>query len=523
MNSYESETKKWGSSLKCIILFMLFSISCLPVKAGKENEEKLSSWAEKMNTSLTNEFALLFGDDANVSVEVSYQKRVFEIKQRISPAPAIEKDQRALLVRMIAKYIKGLQKPENKEYVICSLLGQEQLFPGFIECLVKSKTFYKMIFVDSEGNVIETGLKPKEMVPLQALDKKEMLDRVQKNGMTFFNQVVCPININGTILKSASIVRNTLWLEMTVPDETISMLEQDTSIAKKLIYQGSYTKKRGLDFDYYKNYNLGYRLNSNKKTTHRLELIYSKEERESLEKDLLDDVDREFYQYVLMDKYKGFPQKIDKYRNKIGTEYGNKTFTYVHEIHNETAKGGYSEMTRNPNDAKSYIIEELIDEEMTFMRYRDEGVTIKRIIRGLGEKDVEIELTPKDMEYVFSQSMEFRDSIVIQNLIHHCNYMFNQINREDNHLYPLRLGFEGNNIVWSWIATSQNFYQYLKKNKQYTRAWEYFRGKGYGDVVKDAVGKLKKNYIYRIYDKNEKHHFDTIIQYGEFEESDFKH
>ena len=491
-----------------IVIVALLLCAHTNVWAGNEEEAFLDSIAKEVANKRT-----LFKDIAGVDVAVqqtaSYQDKTFLVNCSVERADFVD----ALSVPEIGAMLKFYCENEPKQTISTEALLMEKYFPGFLDAMVKSKSTYR----------VQTTLTPTGYQDTRALDSQELkqIERVDstafkalclKKGTALFNTVLLPFSAkSGNILKGLTAQGDKLWIEILTTDKALTAMEKNMEVIKRALYfcpmiDSEYAKEMTKFVDY------GFWLTTN--TGKRMEITYTPAERERLDTMTIDATDRQMF-IILINTMSSLPIKMDNYQTLVGFEYQNKTVSMIDEIHTESER--VKELLKHQETIKSEYIDHVFKAEKLYANFAESKVNIRRVFRGLEGGDVSYMMTAEEIDQLLASPQQVKDSLLLQSKMDVRSLQFSMQKCGEGYLCTRKVSIEGDNVVWSVVANIPlaKYKQFVKQDLR-AKTIEIFKNPANG-ILRDAVKKLQKNLIFRLYSADMKQHHDTTVSYKELE------
>ena len=486
------------------VAFMLFC-SYIDVWAGNDTEALLKE-VGKEYADLRCLFKNIAGVDVSVQQSANYQDKLFQVNDTVSRADFVD----ALSVSQIESMLKFYCEDNTKQTLVVEVLLLEKHFPGFLDALIKSKSSYRRQMSLSSTDYQHTAeLNTKELKQIERVDTTALKALCLKKGTDLFNNVLLPFKSpNGNVLKRLTAKGEKLMIEIQTSDRSLTAIQTNMDLIRRALYfcpmlNSEYSKEMTKFVEY------GFLLSTDTGKT--IEISYTPEERSQLDSLATGVTDRQMYM-ILINGMSKLPIKVSPYQTRVGFEYADKTLSMIDEVHTDNEK--VKELMKHQERIKADYIEHIFSSEQFYQNFSENGVSIKRVYRGLGDDEISYMMTAHEIDSLLKSPQQVKDSLLIHSKMDALNVQYSLQNCKEGYLCPRQVSIEGDHVVYAILANIP-----LTKYKPYVqhdlsaKALEIYKSPSNG-ILRDAVKKLHKGFIYRLYSSDMTLHHDTVIPLG---------
>lgn len=489
--------KKFFALMACLLL-----CSFIDVWAASDNDSLLVKVATEY-ADIRGLFKNIAGVDVAVQQSASYHDKLFQVNSEVLRAEFDD----ALPVSQIESMLKFYCEDNTKQTLAVEVLLMEKHFPGFLDALIKTKSSYRRLMSLPTTDYRHTAeLNNKELKKIERVDTTALTALCLKKGTDLFNSVLLPFKSpNGNVLNRLTAKEDKLVIEIQTSDKSLMAMQANMDLIKRALYvcpmiNSEYSKEMTKFVEY------GFLLTSDTGKT--IEVSYSSEEREQLDSLTTDATDRQMY-VILINGMSELPTKVGPYQTRVGFEYADKTLSMIDEVRTDNEK--VKELMRHQEHIKAEYIGHIFSSEKFYQNFSENGVNIKRVYRGLGNSDISYMMTAKEIENLLKSPQQVKDSLLLQSKMDLLTLQYSMQKCNDGYLCPRQVAIEGGYVIYSIVANIP-----LAKYKQYVqrdlseKALEIYKSSSNG-ILRDAVKKLHKGFIYRLYNSDMTLHHDTVI------------
>lgn len=486
--------------LTCMLL-------CTPIRvwAGSDDEAFLEQVAKDC-ADMKGPLKMIAGVDIDITPSATYQEKTFEVSCDMKRA----KYEDALPLTQIAAMVKFYYEDQPKQTLALEVLQLEKNFPGFLDAMIKTKSSYRVHSVLADSVYQYTGtLDAKELKQIKKVDSVGYTSLFLQKGAALFNQVLLPYKAkSGNVWKKLSVGGDTLWYEIQVPDKALSAIQKNLEVMKRAFYFCP-TLDSGYSGEMTKHARYGFRLTTN--TGRSMEIAYTPEERERLDTLGAGVTDRQMY-VLLINIMHTLPIKVKSYQTRVGFEYADKTLSIVDEVHTDNAR--IKELMKRPESIRAEYLMHMFSSVQFFDNFSENGVGIRRIFRGLADEDLSYMMTAHEIDSLLKSPQQVKDSLLLQSQLEVLTLQMGQQSCKEGFFCPRQVSMEGDNVVWTIVGNVSlaSYKKYIQRDLR-AKAIELYQSKS-GNLLREAVTKLHKGLIYRVYSSDMKQHHDTTIPFS---------
>ena len=486
---------------------LICMLLCSPVRmwAGSDDEAFLEQVAKEF-ADMKGQLKSIVGVDVDVKHAAVFYEQTFDVKCELKRA--LYED--ALPISQIAAMVKFYYEDQPMQTLALEVLLLEKNYPGFLDAMIKTKSSYRVHSVLADSVYQYTGtLDAKELKQIQKVDSVGYTSLFLQKGAALFNKVLLPYRASsGNIWWKLSVGGDTLWYEIQVPDKALSAIQKNQEVVSRAFYFCP-TLDSGYSGEMTKHALYGFRLTTN--TGRSMEIAYTPEERERLDTLGAGVTDKQMY-VLLINIMRTLPIMVKSYQTRVGFEYGDKTLSIVDEVHTDNAK--IKELMKHPETLRSEYLTHMFSAVKFFENFSENGVGIRRIFRGLADKDLSYMMTAHEIDSLLKSPQQVKDSLLLQSQLDVLTLQMGQQSCKEGFFCPRQASMEGDNVVWTVVGNVSlaSYKKYLQRDLR-AKAIELYQSKS-GNLLREVVTKLHKGLIYRVYSSDMKQHHDTAIPFS---------
>jgi hypothetical protein len=332
---------------------------------------------------------------------------------------------------------------------------------------------------------------------------------ILQKGVDLFNHVLLPYKPkSGNVWNKITLQDGKVWMDLQVPDKALSAIQKNLEVMKRAFYFCP-TLDSGYSKDMLKTVDYGFRLTTD--TGRSMEIAYTPEERERLDTLGTDVTDRQMY-VLLINIMHTLPIKIKSYQTRVGFKYADKTLSIVDEVHTDNAR--IKELMKRPESLREEYLLHMFSSVQFFENFSENGIGIRRIFRGLADEDLSYMMTAHEIDSLLKSPQQVKDSLLLQSQLDVLTLQMGQQSCKEGFFCPRQVSMEGDNVVWTIVGNVSlaSYKKYIQRDLR-AKAIELYQSKT-GNLLREAVTKLHKGLIYRVYSSDMKQHHDTTIPFS---------
>lgn len=494
--------KKYG-----IFALLTYMLLCAPIRvwAGSDDEAFLEQVAKECG-NMKGPLKMIAGLDIDIKPSATYQAKTFEVSCDMKRA----RYEDALPLPQIASMVKFYYEDQPKQTLALEVLQLEKNFPGFLDAMIKTKSTYCVQAKQTDNACQYTGqLDSKELKQIERIDSIALAALILQKGVDLFNHVLLPYKAkSGNVWNKMTLQEGKVWLDLQVPDKALTAIQKNLEVMKRAFYFCP-TLDSGYSKDMLKTVDYGFRLTTD--TGRSMEIAYTPEERERLDTLGTDVTDRQMY-VLLINIMHTLPIKIKSYQTRVGFEYADKTLSIVDEVHTDNAR--IKELMKRPESLREEYLLHMFSAVQFFENFSENGIGIRRIFRGLADEDLSYMMTAHEIDSLLKSPQQVKDSLLLQSQLDVLTLQMGQQSCKEGFFCPCQVSMEGDNVVWTVVGNVSlaSYKKYIQRDLR-AKAIEIYQSKS-GNLLREAVKKLHKGLIYRVYTGDMKQHHDTVIPFS---------
>lgn len=494
--------KKYG-----IFALLTYMLLCTPIRvwADSDDEAFLEQVAKECG-NMKGPLKMIAGLDIDIKPSATYQAKTFEVSCDMKRA----RYEDALPLPQIASMVKFYYEDQPKQTLAMEVLLLEKNYPGFLDAMIKTKSTYRVQALLPTKDYQRIGsLDSKELKQIERVDSIALAALILQKGVDLFNHVLLPYKAkSGNVWNKMTLQEGKVWMDLQVPDKALTAIQKNLEVMKRAFYFCP-TLDSGYSKDMLKTVDYGFRLTTD--TGRSMEIAYTPEEREQLNALGAGVTDRQMY-VLLINIMRTLPITVKPYQTRVGFEYADKTLSIVDEVHTDNPR--IKEMMKRPEAIRAEYLTHMFSSVQFFENFSENGVGIRRIFRGLADEDVSYMMSAQEIGTLLKSPQQVKDSLLLQSQLDVLTLQMGQQSCKEGFFCLRQVSMEGDNVVWTVVGNVSlaSYKKYIQRDLR-AKAIEIYQSKS-GNLLREAVKKLHKGLIYRVYTGDMKQHHDTVIPFS---------